>query len=466
MSSLIIIGLILFLALAIWRLDYAVLLLIAMLPAYLIRFSVFGIPATFLEAMIIISFGVWFFTRFLPQAKNLFRRRAERLKYPFTWEIIALLIISLGAAGVAGFSASSLGIWKAYFFEPILLFILIFNVFPEKSGQKKILGALLISSLAVSAFAIFQKITGLYINNTLWAAAETRRVVSFFGYPNAVGLYLAPLTMIFIGWLFSNFKKGKSQTTGLNIIIIIAILLALLSIWFAHCEGALIGLTAGIAIFGLMAGKLWRRLTIVGLTAVILLIGLIAPLRQTVISKFTLTDLSGEIRRQQWTETMTMLSGSRFITGAGLANYKEAVRPYHQEGIFFNRDNIANFDSVLYGSAALRAKYWQPTEIYLYPHNIFLNFWSELSLFGALLFVWIIIKYLYAALKLYLGYAREEKGEQYLALGLLTAMLVISIHGLVDVPYFKNDLSVLFWLMVALLGVSSLTYRQERELKN
>jgi hypothetical protein len=27
------------------------------------------------------------------------------------------------------------------------------------------------------------------------------------------------------------------------------------------------------------------------------------------------------------------------------------------------------------------------------------------------------------------------------------------IHGLVDVPYFKNDLSLLFWLIVALISV-------------
>jgi O-antigen ligase len=462
----IIIGLILFLALTVWHLDWAVLLTIAALPAYLIRFSIGGLPMTFLEAMILISFGVWFFSHFLPRAKDLFHRRTERTKYPFAKEIIALLLISLGAAGVAGFSFDALGIWKAYFFEPILLFILVLNLFSEKTGQKKILGALVISSLAISLFAIFQKITGLYINNELWAAAETRRVVSFFGYPNAIGLYLAPLVMIFTGWLFSNFKNGRTEKIGLNILILVTIILAVLSIWFAHCEGALIGLLAGAVIFGLIAGKSWRRLTLAGLVVVILIISFLTPLRQTVISKFTLTDLSGKIRRQQWTETMAMLSGARFITGAGLANYQTVIKPYHQEGIFFNRDNIANFDSVLYGNAELRAKYWQPTEIYLYPHNIFLNFWSELSFLGALLFVWIIIKYLYAALKLEIGYEREGNGERYLALGLLTAMIVISVHGLVDVPYFKNDLAAMFWLMIALIGVYSLNYRQERELKN
>jgi len=466
MSWLIIIGLILFFLLALWRLNWAVLLLIAALPAYLIRFSFFGIPATFLEAMILISFAVWFFTRFFPKIKLLFRNRTKRISYPFALEIIGLLIITLGAVGIAGFSSGSLGIWKAYFFEPILFFILILNLFQEKNEQRKILVALLISSLAVSVFAIFQKITGLYIYNELWAAEETRRVVSFFGYPNAVGLYLAPLILIMAGWLSANFKKGFSKQIGLNLMIIAAISLAFLSIWFAHSEGALIGLAVGTIIFGLMASKFWRRLTIGVLAIAIITISAVAPIRQTVISKLTLSDLSGEIRQQQWKETLKMLSGSRFITGAGLANYQAAIKPYHQEGIFFNRDHIANFDSVLYGNAQLRAKYWQPTEIYLYPHNIFLNFWSEISLLGALLFAWIIIKYLYLALKLTVGYGRENKPESYLSLGLLAAMIAVSVHGLVDVPYFKNDLAVLFWLMVALISGYSLNHQRERELIN
>jgi len=29
-------------------------------------------------------------------------------------------------------------------------------------------------------------------------------------------------------------------------------------------------------------------------------------------------------------------------------------------------------------------------------------------------------------------------------------MVVVLIHGLVDVPYFKNDLAILFWIVYAL----------------
>ena len=33
-------------------------------------------------------------------------------------------------------------------------------------------------------------------------------------------------------------------------------------------------------------------------------------------------------------------------------------------------------------------------------------------------------------------------------------MTVLLIHGLVDVPYFKNDLAVLFWIIIGLIIIN------------
>jgi len=45
----------------------------------------------------------------------------------------------------------------------------------------------------------------------------------------------------------------------------------------------------------------------------------------------------------------------------------------------------------------------------------------------------------------------------FLALG--AAMIVLLVHGLVDTPYFKNDLSVLFWLIIG-LGIAEANLRK------
>ncbi len=449
MISILIASLIFFSIIAILRLDLAVLFIIALLPSYLIRFAVLGVPMTFLEAMILISFALWFFQKVAPNLKTWLKNRNTRVAYPFGLEIIALIIISFIAVGISGFSFGAMGIWKAYFFEPILLFILILNILPGQVGRKKIINALLIGAGGTILVALFQQATGLFIFNKFWADIETRRVVSWFGYPNAVGLFLAPLTMIFIGWGLTIKNTKNNYYILKSSALLLIILLSLMAIYFAKSEGALIGLLAGIFFFCFFSRKIMRLIVGGGAILAIIIIISIPSLKAYATDKVFLNDLSGEIRQRQWKETMMTLKGWRFITGNGLDNYQTAVKPYHQEGIFFNSNKLEDFDNQLRASAELRAKYWQPVEIYMYPHNIFLNFWSELGLLGLLIFTWLIGKYILLSLKLFYTIQTREK---YIALGLFGAMIAILIHGLVDVPYFKNDLSAMFFILLALLS--------------
>jgi len=438
MIILIILFLALFTILAWKKLDWALLLTIATLPSYLIRFQVINIPMTLLEGMILIAFIVWVLAKDGLKIKGLFKKEGRRA-YPYHWEIIAVLILAWAGIIVAGIKPEALGIFKAYFFEPILLFILIINKLRDETGQKKIIYALTISALIVSLLAIYQKITGQFISNPFWANAETRRVVSFFGYPNAVGLFLAPLIMLMTGQLF---KVSKLKE---KIFFISTIIFSLLAIFFAKSVGAIIGLLIATFVCAVLANKKLRLTAIILAIITIVAIFSVASLRTSVISKITLNDLSGQIRQQQWTETKKMLVAGHFWQGAGLSNYQATVAPYHQEGIFL-KNSDPNWLTKIRTSEEFRKQMWQPTEIYMYPHNIFLNFWSELGLLGALLFTWIIAKFLWQSSTLYL------KEKNFLALSLFGAMLVILIHGLVDVPYFKNDLSALFWILIALLG--------------
>lgn len=441
-----------YLILALKRLDIALFILIAALPTYLIRFSIIDIPSTLLEVMIIIAFAVWFIKKYQSNFKALFRKKADAKPYPFSWEIIALVVLAFISAGIAGFNVSALGVWKAYFFEPILVFILIMNIFQDKKQREKIYWAFLASSLTISLFAIYQKITGAFIPNDFWAAVGTRRVVSFFEYPNAIGLYLSPLVMILGSWLISIYKNN-SHLAWQKMIIILTIIISILAIYFAKSEGALIGLVAGVFVFGLISNSRLRIITIVSALLIATSLAIYTPAREKVIEKITLQDLSGQIRLQQWRETGKVLRGLNIITGTGLDNYQMAVAPYHQEGIFFNRDKIENFHAVTWASSTLQKKYWQPVEIYLYPHNIFLNFWTEIGLLGMLLFIWIIVKTIFMSWQV-VSREKENDANKYLSLGIISAITVICIHGLVDVPYFKNDLSVMFFIILALASLT------------
>ncbi len=442
---------ILFFILALRRLDLALAITIAALPSYLLRFQLGPLPLTLLEAMILISALAWAIAWLWPRLRQ---GGLADIKPAKTWVIEAglVILISLAAVFVAGGDLGAWGIWNAYFLEPILLLIMAVTVFKGAAGREKVLWAIVISVSAVSLLAIFQKATGLFIANPFWQAAETRRSVSFFGYPNAVGLYLAPLSVLLLGWLAGQDWKTASKDALKKSLIALAIAISWLAILFARSEGAIIGLGAGIFLAMVLAG---RRMRLAGISLAVISVALILSvpsLRQEAGDKLTLSDLSGSIRQQQWKETFMMLSQDRFFLGAGLDKYQAAVAPYHQAGLFFNADRIDNFDEKLRQDEDLRNRYWQPVEIYLYPHNIFLNFWSELGLLGALAFSWIIIKFLFLALLISFSLKRVEQRQRFLALGLLAAMVAIVVHGLVDVPYFKNDLSAMFWLILALLA--------------
>lgn len=450
------------------RLPLAVMIILAGLPLYLLRFSVLGVPFTFLEAMILIAFFTWFFKesgfrKFLCgeyHLKDYLGNRKRRLPYPFWIEAILVIVCALAGAAVAGFSLPALGAWRAYFFEPLLLFILLLNVFQDRKGIKKIVVSLCAGALAVSLYAIWQKITGLGIANEFWAAAAGRRTVSFFGYPNAVGLYLAPIIMLAVGYLYKDFSAKKK---GENIFFALTILLSLSAIYFARSEGALVAVAAALLAFGFFAGKAPRIAVLIFVLAFSGSLALSAPVREKVFEKATLMDLSGQIRRQQWQETWQMLSAGRFLSGAGLANYKEAVLPYHQEGIFVNdgdpdfRRKIVIFDD------KYRAEHWQPVEIYLYPHNLALNFWSELGFFGMLIFIWLFLKAIFvsfADFRAQMSKYTKDGCHPFVSLGIAGAFLTMIIHGLVDVPYFKNDLAVFFWVLLAMVGIIHLQRRK------
>jgi O-antigen ligase len=92
---------------------------------------------------------------------------------------------------------------------------------------------------------------------------------------------------------------------------------------------------------------------------------------------------------------------------------------------------------------------WPPLEWAVpQPHNIFLAFWLNMGILGLFAFIWIVIEFF----KLKVSYSLF-----LIRYSLLAAMICILVHGLVDTPYWKNDLSCLFWIIVGVMIVISNT---------
>jgi len=76
------------------------------------------------------------------------------------------------------------------------------------------------------------------------------------------------------------------------------------------------------------------------------------------------------------------------------------------------------------------------------PHNVFLAFWLESGLVGLAGFL-ILLFYFFRDNKIAI------KNNRDLGILFLAIMIYILIHGLVDTTYWRNDLAVVFWVIVA-----------------
>jgi O-antigen ligase len=381
----------------------------ALLPTYLLRSSFFNIPFTYLELLILtLIFGQ---TIYLWRYKKL-QLLWENFK-PYRWPINLIIIGATVGVLISPDITSAAGLWKAYVIEPILLFLIAKIVIATSKDKEIILWSLGFSGLLVSTLAIFQHFTGFAIAQAGWTGETNRRTTSLFTSPNAVGLLLGPLTAIYIAWIFAQ-KKWLPILFKLGFILIFIV-----AIFSTKSVGTIVGLIAAISFFLLvnLPKNLRKKIIITLAMLIVLLSAFVSQLEIT--TKFKQTSLANRLMLIDISQEYLTQNPWAIITGAGIlgfAKYQDEVR-----------------DPLV-------------LEDLLYPHNIVLNFLFEWGLLGLLG----IILIFYAILKKGLTIINSES-KQWLAIGILMAFVAILTHGLIDVPYFKNDLAVLFWLLFVLL---------------
>jgi O-antigen ligase len=206
----------------------------------------------------------------------------------------------------------------------------------------------------------------------------------------------------------------KRNERGLTFwLLSIVCLLSLAAMFFTKSQGTWIGLGAGLLVFLFLID--YKKIA-VGIAVVGIIFSLLIPsMRQAISFK----DQAGQNRLRLLGYTQTFLSQSpkNFILGTGL-------------GLFFRKIQKPYYDKIV-------------MERLIFPHNIFINFWTEVGLLGMLAITTILGYTFYLANKV-------RKNYQVIGAGLIAALTVLVVHGLVDVPYFKNDLSFLFWIIIAL----------------
>ena len=315
-------------------------------------------------------------------------------------------IASIISVLIAENKISALGIWRAYFLEPIILF---FILIARRAELKKtdLMWFLCLSTFSISTLAIWQKFTGTLFPPSLIVEELGGRVTSFFTSPNAIGLYVAPVAPLMVYGIFKT--KDKKKYLALLVLALLAILFSLsLGTWAALSVGL------GVMFFALGYKKI---------VAGVVILAVVAAITLPVFSdKLQIKNRSGNNRLVLWSYTVNYLFSSprNFIFGAGLRQWFEKVQK-----------PVNDFKKI---------------EPLIYPHDIFLNFWSEIGLFGMISFCAL---YILALQKIFLN----KRDDIFLFVTMLAVVLVVAVHGLVDVPYFKNDLAMLWWILFSIIFI-------------
>lgn len=410
----------------------------SLLPLYVVRIApVVGgvrIPTTALELAFFVLCAVWVGSKWRGLgaqslgglARSVWASVAALREW--RWPIGLFVLGSVIGVVIAEDRVGAFGLWRAYVLEPLVLFVIARDVLRAggELAKKRLIDGFGVSLALIGLTAVYQKITGYGIP-AVWQPEDVRRVTSIYGFPNAIGLFAAPIVLLVlargVGMLHDVRVALTDRAWWLRVARALpyfaSALLGILACLFAESEGALFGMAAGIAVLGLMFPKL-RVATLLGIIFSCLLVMLWPELRGYVSVAVTLRDGGGYIRAFIWTDTWKMLLANPLL-GVGLGNYPVGFAPF-------------------------RTRTW--IEIFQYPHNILLNFWSEIGVIGVVGFGWIMAKKLREMILTTVKNGAAK--ELWVRAGVVAAMATILVHGLVDVPYFKNDLAMLFWLIIAL----------------
>lgn len=374
----------------------------ALTPAYTVRWHVGFYPTTLLELSIVatvIAFAV----------ETWRLHRLPSIRTEFTLPAAVFLLAGAVSVVVAPDRRAALGIYRAYLIEPVVFFLVLSNVL---TAWRKLRLLVLGLGLAGVVVGVANSIVILdAIRHHTLQAGLTAPVVIYTN-ANDIALFLVPLIAVAGAVALHGRDRADRLLAGAFLLIAVG------STVLSFSRGGYLALAAvaiGLALSHRFRWRLLGAAFVVGIA-----VALVPPVTRRLAVEVDFSNPQNTLvgRFELWRVSLQML-GHHIPFGAGLSGFAQTIAPY-----------------------------WNPTHAdrFIYPHNIVLTFWSETGLLGLLAFAWLVFTALRCSWR-----AWNEGGTDWrpLGLGVLLAMIAVITHGLVDVPYFKNDLALEFWVLVA-----------------
>lgn len=378
-----------------------ILAVIAFLPFYYLRFKIGPLPTNIIEVLIVVVAILS-----IPVLRSGKLNLTSYLTNRELWFLLFLLLgITMGMVVADGFRTAA-GIWKGWFILP-LIFGACCLVNLRQSDLKALKAVLFFNLSWVSLYAVLQ--WGGHIplvfhqGPEIYEYLDQLRAVGFFESPNYLAMYLLP-PMLFLGVLGHSDCRAKGKLPAEYWLLIYPLAAILLSGSRAAILGGVLTVLALVAIL-----TTHRQIRLITVTLMILVAAILPILWQrTSFDSF---------RFFIWDGSLRLLWGNPLL-GIGPGGFREAFTA------------LSGLDQ---GNLRLVQPYL------LHPHNLFLNLWLSAGILGLIGFVGLIGSFL----------RRLFTSRTTATLAATAALLGVLAHGLLDATYFKNDLSVHFWLFVA-----------------
>jgi putative inorganic carbon (HCO3(-)) transporter len=341
--------------------------------------------------------------------------------------VIAGLVVLLVLTGAASLTASvaiheSLRSFRTIIVEPAVFYFLVVTQVRDRRRLYALVLALVLAGVVISVVGFWQYAMDQRI---ITAEESLRRIRGFYGSPNNLGLFLGralPMAVALSLW----WKQGRVFWLVASLIMAAALLLT-------FSIGAWVAVAGSMLVIAALRGRMALR-TALGVAVVGLVVAGVAALRIPRIGDhFDLRAGTSLERLLVWQSALRMLSGHA-IRGIGLDNFLY----YYQHG---------------YRLPAA----WREPDL-SHPHNLVLDFWLSLGLPGLLLLGLLLGRFVEVVVSVWRESDAMERG---ICAGALGAMTDTVLHGLVDNSFFLVDLSVLFWLMFAIVAVVRRTASHE-----
>ncbi len=383
---------------------YLLCLLLVLAPSYVIRFQIVNVPLNFLEilvAIFLVSFTIWIHkNKLTKEFKEYIKAQPKLLKSFFVLFFLSGLISTIISPNLQ----KATGQFLVLFLMPMLVYFPAGFILANPITKIRFVKIIFLTIGLISIYGIIQYFTLIGLPSQWWGNAnEPKRILSFFEYPNAFALYLAPLLAFLLPFV---------RQSSLSKLYKISYFLGLAALLLTLSRGGWLGFVAALIVYIIFFAEKKERLTALTGFIIASIIILATPnLRYRVILPF-MGEKSTVSRFSLWQTAEKMISDSP-ILGKGLTGFKSNYDKYNTD------PNLASLN---------------------YPHNIFLNFWVETGLLGLLSFLGLSYFFITKAIK--------QKG--LISVAIILFLTAIYFHGLADAPYFKNDLALIFWILLSL----------------